>query len=359
MRGSKISRRQLLAGVAGAGATGALVGTGTAALFTDEEGFSARLTAGLFDLVVEHAGGTSTGTVPLVIDAATGSEQLTAQLPGERNNPGYAWLRTVCPEEDLPAFADDIAVTLSYVDCGGDGDTIATGSLAEVAEQLRGGEPLDPRCLGPAEVDPGGQACLSSGGEIDLLLEWDWDLQEDYDGGPQDLVALEFAGLQCRNADGTRNPFPDVATTANCETDDPPTTTERYAVSFCEVYADDGDGCKPVGKLELEDGGYCGQSGISENQIAEGTYDLYTDGDDCEKTGYDMRVTDTETKDGGSETVGLAFELLGPDGSDPTLCEVRIKGSGTVEYDSGFDGNATGGLLYAPEKDGGGSGGQQ
>jgi len=351
MRGNEVSRRQLLTGLAGAGATGALVGTGTASLFTDEEGLRARLTAGAFDLVVERAGETSDGTVPLVIDAPTGSERLTVRLPAERSNPGYAWLRTVCPGANLPPFAEDIAVTLSYVDCG-DGDTIATGSLADVAAQLRGGVPLDPRCLGPDAVAPGGQTCLSSAGEIDLLFEWDWDLTTDYDGGPRELVALEFAGLQCRNVDGTRSPFPDAGTTANCETEGP--SPERHGISFCEVSADLGDGCERVGKIELEADDYCGQTdGVDESYVAEGTYDLCADGDDCVDTGYDLRITDTETKDGGTETVAVALELLDGDGPAPTLCAVRIKGGPeTVVYDSGFDGNATGRLLHAPAKSG-------
>lgn len=355
-----MSRRKLLAGVAGAGATGALLGGGTGALLADEEGFAAGLGAGLFDLRVELDGspaGGANGTAPIVIDEPDGERRLTVGLPGDRNNPGYAWLRTVCPGTALPAFADNVRVTLSYVDCGSGGDVIAEGSLADVADELRGGVPLDPRCLGPDTVAPGGQICLPGEGTIDLLFDWEWNLDEDYDDGPQDLIALQFAGVQCRNVDGTRDPFPDAATTSNCGTDDP--QSDHHGVSYVEIVADTGDGCAVVGKIELEDG-YCGQtSSIGDSYLAEGTYDLYDDGDDCNDTGYDLHVTDTETKDGGSETVGLAFELLDDDGADPTLCEVRIKGSGTVMYDSGFDGNATGGLLYAPEKDGGGSGGSQ
>jgi hypothetical protein len=360
MQGIELTRRELLAGTAGAGGTGVLLGTGTGALLADGELFDGVFASGVLDLAVEWADGEKSsedGLVAIEIDESDGEQLLSVALPGDRNTSGYGWLRTVCPAEPLPTFADDMGVRLSYAGCGGDEVVIADGSAAEVGRQLRSGIPLDPRCVPPDDVTLGEQPCLhpGDGGGVDLLFEWSWDLDADCHAGPLNLFAFDFVAEQCRHDDGTENPFPEPSAVRTCET-----VEERHGISFVEIYADvDGDGCSddadPVGKVELEPRGCYDQPGIEENLIEPGRYDLSEDVDQpCDDTGYDVVVTDTETKDCGTETVGVAFQLV-EDGTDsgPDLCEVRIKGGrDTVVYDSGFVGNATGGLLYAPERSG-------
>lgn len=353
MTGIDLTRRELLLAAGGAGATGAVVGTGAAALIADEELLPSNfLVSGTLDLLVEWGDdNTSEGTAPVVIDSPTGAVTFSVGLPGGRNNPAFGWFRTVCPRSPLPTFADDVHVTLSYVGCDGGDTVIATGSLDEVGNELRGGIPLDPGCTEPDDLSPGDQSCLQPGddGGVDLRFEWDWDLDEDCDTDGQRLLTFQFVGEQCRHDESPESPFPDPGSVPRCVTPD-----ERYAISYVELAADAGDGCELVGKLELEDE-YCGQTGgLGDSFLAPGRYDLYDDGDDCNDTGYDLRVTDTRTKDCGNETVALAFELLDDEGEPhPDLCSVRIKGGpGEAVYDSGFDGNATGGLLYAPKKGG-------
>lgn len=359
-----LSRRELLAGAATGGGLGILLGSGTVAMLSDEESFPDNLlTAGALDLEVvvdveegEEAHSEGIATVPVELDDETraGSATLSVRVPdlSGRNNPAYAWLQLACPPDSPLAAA--LSVTLRY-DCGGGtGDVLASGPLIEVADELRNGVPLSPEC--DAGVPAGGQGCLQPTETLPLVLEWT--LADDYTGQEALSLPVAVVGRQCRHQDGTTNPFT------------PPTVPEcsdadHHAVSFVEIYRCGSDG-GPVfaGKLEL-DGSYCGQDGVDENTVDPGRYDLHGDGDDCTDTGFDVRVTDTETKsDGdGTETAGIAFELL-EDGADdgPELCEVVVAGGpapddpGPAEavYDdpSTFEGNATDGLLFAPETEG-------
>lgn len=210
MKPRKFTRRQLLAGAAGAGGVGAAIGTGTVALLSDESVFiGSEFVVGELDLLVEwdddgNTKNSEDGTASLVIDEGEGEVTFSVALPGERNNPAYGWLRITCPSE-APALAYDLDVTLSYVDCNGTdpSDPIAEGSLLEVANELRNGIPLDSSCNPNAA--PENRDCLSSSDPTKLRLEWE--LQEPYDGDPAPLVDFKFVGRQCRHNDGTENPF--------------------------------------------------------------------------------------------------------------------------------------------------------
>lgn len=210
MTGRELTRRQILAGVAGAGGTGILVGTGTAAVLTDEEVFGNAYVVGAVDLEVDWTGGTfENGTATVEIDAPTGSETLKVQLADledAENNPAYVWLRLTCPgETDLDC---DLEVRLSYV-CSDDttqriapDDGRDFAPLLEVANQLRTGIPLSPTC------DSSEQRCLTPDETIEL--RFDWRLTESYSGGRTTLGGGEglfkFEGEQCRYNNG-ENPF--------------------------------------------------------------------------------------------------------------------------------------------------------
>jgi len=354
----EMTRRRLLAGAVTGGGLGLLIGSGTAAMLADRETFGANLfAAGALDLevtvdVAGGGGGHSEGvaTIPLELDDETtsGSATLTVTLPDPpaENNPAYAWLRTACPEDS--ALADALSVTVRY-DCDGT-EELASGSLIDVANRLRNGVPLSPEC--DADATAGDQGCLQPEQPLRLVIEWE--LADDYAGEETLSLPVAVAGRQCRHRDGTTDPFT------------PPLVEEcvdHHGISFVEIYRCGSDG-EPVvvGKLELED--YCDQDAIGENSLEPGRYDLCKDGGDCVDTGFDVRVTDTVSKvaGDGTETTGIAFELF-EDGTEdgPDLCRVDIAGGSNpgsqgpaeVVYDdaSDFDGNATDGVLYAPEKE--------
>lgn len=331
-----VSRRALLGSLGAVGTAGATLGVGTRALFTDTETLPGSVaSAGRLDLLVSWPDGTSEdGTATLAIDltdGGSGSETISVELPD--SNPGRVWLRTRCPSGP----ADSISGTLSYA-C--DDSVVASGSLLAIANELRNGVHLDPACA----TDDG---CLDGDERLELRFEWEFTPTDDYNGTDPDDVELqvEFHASQCRHDPTPSNPFPEIEP-----------CVEYYGISYVEIYADeDGDGCgddeSPLGKIELDSKGNYEQDGIGDSDIEEGTYDLYVD-EDGEDTGYDIEVTDTVEKDDGEETVAIAFELVDPDGADPELCEVVIKGANETTAYTDFDDNATGGLLYAPVKGG-------
>jgi predicted ribosomally synthesized peptide with SipW-like signal peptide len=335
-----LSRRALLGSLGTVGTAGAVFGTGTSSLFTDREVFGRSVVeAGLLDLLVSWDGGTSEdGDASLTIDLTDGSGSAVVSVAHavEESNPVRVWLRTTCPTGP----ADTVYVTASYV-CSD--EVIASGTLLNVANKLRNGIRLDPDCDTTA-------GCLPSGGELDIEFDWEFVETDDYNGNnPENVeLQLQFRGKQCRN-NTPSNPFPWVE----------PCVT-YYGTSFIQIYDEIDGSCELVGKLELEPSGNYDQDGIGDSYIEPGTYDLYEDdaGDD---TGYDVVVTDTVQKDDGDETIAVEFELVDPDGSDPELCRVDVKGGpgppggdSELTYDTGFDGNATGRLLYAPTKEGSG-----
>lgn len=371
-----MSRRQLLAAMTAVGATGGLVGVSTGASLFDRERLNGTFVAGVVDLGIMHSVNdgperyTDGSTVSLELgELEPGSENgghadLRLVLPdtgsdAAPNNPAYPWFRPSCIDAS-GGLVDDLRVSLQYVDCA-TGDVGAVvfpwGSLRSFVETFREGFALDGRAR--PNRQPGNQACLDD----PLCLRLDYYLASDFEGKGATQVDIDFVAVQCRNHEGTENPF---AGSPGRLCDGP----DYHGVSFIEVWGDIGGTCTKLGKLELS-AAYATNCGavldvtgddgdpsndpdtIGENYIVEGTYDLPVD-DDCEDTGYDLHVTGTATETGGSETVAVAFELLNDDGSaGPDLCTVVVKGgSGTTVYDdpADFDGNATAGLLYAPEE---------
>ena len=338
-----LSRRRVLAALAAAGGTGALAGTGTAAVFRDAERSRASITAGIVDLVVAYDlltgpgadGPDSSGTVDgphvtLPVDSLgpdddAGSMLLTFALPqrGDAvNNPAALWLATDCPVPEATGLGEAIEVTVSYADCGSGTPLarIVSGSLREVADDLRDGRRVDGD---PTTPEPD---CLVD--EVCLLVEYEL---AGYVGTETVEFPLWFAAVQCRHATPT-NPF------AGVDADPCPPG------DLCTC-------CRTLGKLELDSDT---QPGIGDSYVEPGTY-AFTEGD----TDYGIEIYDTADKDAGTETVGVAFRLVNFAGDAvPSLCTVAIKnGPGFEQYDrdddtlvdtAGLPGSDADGLVYAP-----------
>jgi hypothetical protein len=382
-----LSRRQLLAAMTAVGATGGFVGVSTGANLFDRERFDGTFVTGVVDLVV--ASSVDDGPEDLA-DGSRVTLDLGELEPGESghldlrlflpetgsaaspNNPAYPWFLPSCFSA-TGGLADDLRVKLSY-DCeSGMQDKIFDwGSLRDFVAAFRDGAHLDgdgrPSETAP-DGEPGDQAALQD----ELCLRLDYSLRGSYEGQGSVQLDIDFVGRQARNHEGDVNPF-DGRPGQACK---PPEEPNYHGISYIEVYG--GQNCERLGKLELEldENGNprCGDTldvtgdpsndpdTIGENYIVEGTYDLPDE--DCTNSGYDIRITDTATKttdEGAIEVVGVAFEILYGEDTDPgdgtagpDLCKVIIKGGqggGTVPYDdpSDFDGNATNGTLFAQEE---------
>jgi hypothetical protein len=349
--GPDIPRRTLLYGLA-AGGIGAGSGAVTAATLSDTEEFTANLfSSGEVDLETcwENMNDSSSctpddddprielGEVSQMGDG--GSGLIRVELPDDDgNNPAWVCFRTPCPE-GTGGLEEKLNVTVwRDEDCDAmddDSETVlADGSLCEVLKTLHGGILIDgdPSTSDPDPFQPGDEVCLG----------FNWELNTDL--GMQDSVDIDFEF----HATQSRSTTPqDVCSDRTCDvTCDG--GGDGTGISYIEIYTDEGSGCEKRGKIELLDD-YCEESGISENFIGTGIYDLHYD-DDCNDTGYDVEVTDTETKteDGKTETTAVAFEIVDSNGDPVDLCRVDIKGgqSETIYDDSSdFTGNATAGLL--------------
>jgi hypothetical protein len=324
-----ISRRALLGSLGTVGGAGAVFGAGTTSLFIDRELIeTSEVSAGLLDILVSWEDGAQTsedGTATVTFDLSDGSDKniLTVTHTDKRSNPASIWFRPTCPTGP----ADSVNVTATVCDT-----EVGSGSLLHVANDLRNGIRLDTReycgeCIGPDE-------------EIELEIDWEFSASDDYDSQNPDDVELEFhfRAIQCRSNPDPSNPFEEIDPCID--------TTEYHGISYIKVFASLEGECSEIGKLELDN-----------NLIQEGESYEFSEVKQTEYDDYQIEVIDTVTKDDGQEVVAVEFELNDPDGSDPDLCDVHIKGGsgqsggGVIEYTSGFDGNATGRLLYAPEKE--------
>lgn len=354
VHGRTFARRQVLAGLVGVGGLGALTGAGTAALLSDRDGFTGLLESGGLDLTVAWTaptgGGSSNGPFVLDLDLTPADSsghaviELTLADTGPDQNPGYLWLRTECPTP-VSELSEELDVELWYADGDGDrsgSDPILSGSLGEFAEAGLAGLALD--AAGDVDATETGRACLDPGQTRHLRFEWSL---AGYTGADTATTAnITFAAVQCRHTTGTENPFPTPSVLECGRYTTPTPSTPRYAVSHISVYAYDGEACVFLGKLDDVEG---------DLDVGE-SYDI---GDmDGADTGYDLVVLDTVENDEG-EVTEVAFEVVDPTGDDPELCRVLIKGArGTETYDESYlTGNATDGLLGAPEKNDGGRGG--
>ncbi|MEF8887946.1 MAG: hypothetical protein V5A30_09080 [Haloarculaceae archaeon] len=234
MGDNQLSRRKVLGALATAGGAGAIVGTGTGALFSDEETFTddgiraSTSVAGVVDLELE---------VDVLGDGTGVIYDLT--LPGDvNNNPSYIWFRTGCPDPLELGCATEIEVRIDC-DGGGDADTVVASGLArDVLNALRNGTLL---CGGDA-------ACLELGETRTLEIEITDNPGSGYDGpdGPLEFD-LEFYGEQCRYNTGTENPFDDPGECEECPESD------AGSVSWIAFCAEDADDPVPTDNTELTD----------------------------------------------------------------------------------------------------------
>jgi len=329
-----LSRRGLLGALA-MGSVGSLAGHNAVALLSDRESVANDLTTGLVDIVVEYwrdlgpdgpdltaPDGVGDGTtlashVEAIPTGEPVRDLFRVSLPqgrGAINNPARIWLRADCP--DTTTLGELLRVRLSYSDAdGAAGSTIVTGSLREVADELRAGIHLsqDP------PMDDGG--CLTD--ELFVLAEYELAA---YVGSESVALPLDIRAVQCRNTDGTHNPF-GASDAEPC----PP----GYSCDCCWM----------IGKVEIE----------AELEVGE-TYSF-----DEGLAGYGIEVTATDG-DG-----GVAFTLT-TDEETPLLplCAVDVKG-GSEPYEHyprsadtfGFDTTAldgtTDGLVYTPVNDNNGT----
>jgi hypothetical protein len=210
-----ISRRELLAGLTGVGAAGALTGLGTGALLSDTEGLAAGLSGGALDLEVTWSypgsgASDSDASLARVPTTEAGTERtvdITVDLPQgatDFNNAAFVWVRLLCPEEsDIPA--DDVRVELSYA--GGDLDGQSVLGPATLADLLSA-ETRDSALAGLPLRATADDACLDTrdgGDPIRLALHIA--VAEEYVGETAFHLPFEFVGHQCRHATATENPF--------------------------------------------------------------------------------------------------------------------------------------------------------
>lgn len=231
----ELTRRKLLAGAAGAGGLGALVGPGTASLFSDtERAQGSSLQSGQLDLLVSwETGDGSTGTsengrlpdtLELTSEDSSGTIDLTLSLPPDdgANNAALVWVGTDCPADtDLHR---DIEVELRLRYC--DDCLLYEGSLWGLVQ----GVFVDPTGLHP-NLDDG---CLVPGRQLPLELEISVD---DFEGTGDVEIPLRFIGTQCRNARHQTNPF--VPLDEECTPPPDGSTRGIGAVAFCSQAGED------------------------------------------------------------------------------------------------------------------------
>lgn len=319
MEGGDLSRRKVIAAIGAAGSTGLFLGTGSGSVFADEESFLDNIfAAGSLDMAVtwevdgetRSSEGDASFAIELSRDDRSGSEAFTVTLPDDgSNNAAYGWLRMTCP---APTDLNDaLRLTLRY-DCGDEG-VIQAGTLLEVADALRDGVALDAGCN--TFVQPGSQRCLQPGDTIDLRLEWA--LDDDYTGKAETSLSLEFAGRQCRNQDGTTNPFPAVEP---CEGD------EGQAISwvaFCAVegttlsddelsFTVDGDTLvlesAPAEKLAAVVLKYGSEIRVFDDPGTSGTFTTTSGGTVYQRSGNTYGETDRTDREPCPGTCGLKYE---------------------------------------------------
>ena len=190
-----LSRRQILTGVVAAGGAGALGGRGTTALLSDRETFTNNSI---------QASASTAGTVEIEVDVDSINNALgivySINLPeGANNNPSYIWVQVIeCPTPT--GNLENIDVELR-VECESQSSSyiVATGSLLEVVNELRGAGGKQLLCS-----DTEAQRCFEPGGDVDVVLE-----VTNVDGDITNKIEFEFEfyGEQCRYNLGSESPY--------------------------------------------------------------------------------------------------------------------------------------------------------
>lgn len=325
MSDKPLSRRQVLGALATTGSAGALVGTGTGALFTDEETFTdngiraSESVAGVVDMEV-------TDTVP---DDGNGVTYDITIPDAENNNPAYLWFRTGCPGEGELELACATSITVE-VECDGE-TTVASGSARDVLDTLQNGTLL---CGGDA-------ACLEPGETRTLEIKITG--VDEYDGDEETLTLdLEFYGEQCRYDTGAENPFDESGGCEEC----PEPGADRQAISYIEFCAE-GASDAPEPTLTVNatnnDGETTSVNWTVENGV-DVDYVVVKSGEEIPYTVYKYSSgtqSGTATVGGSEKFTGGAGKVSGysgPGGANQNACQFAKDAVG----DSGqFDGGST------------------
>ncbi|MEF8882003.1 MAG: hypothetical protein V5A34_05705 [Halapricum sp.] len=196
-----LTRRRILATVAGVGVLGAVSGSGARAYYTDRSAVPAALAAAALELTACVEDGSDCRPVdaaridlPIDLDEAPeGHARIRIDFPADvSTTPGYLWLRSSCPDGTC-GLERALEVTVrADADCdsqaGTDASLLASGSLCSVLETLGSGV-----LLGDDPFEPGARVCLDvewslgaicSVESIDVGLEL-FAHQAAHSGGPQ------------------------------------------------------------------------------------------------------------------------------------------------------------------------------
>lgn len=291
-----VSRRGLLLGLTAAGAAGSLIGVGTAAFMRDRIDIPGnRFTAGELDISGEWVDGDDAVSLDLTGIAAGETRAGTVEV-ALTGNPAWLWFGSTCPNPE--AGIEDALYAQVYVDEDCDGSRTPlfadATTLREVLEVLSDGTMLT---TGP--MQPGGAVCLEF--RVTMPSDLNGVKRNDLSG---DTVRVEFSFLaeqQRHNADFT-NPF--------AGTDCGGTVTPG---GDCV--------CTVLGRYEIP----------QDEAIAVGDELVLVDGED-EATAYSLRVdavTRADDADDGSELVGVAATLVGPESR--LVCAVDVKAGQTTD----------------------------
>lgn len=302
--GVPVSRRQLLAGVVGVGALGAvgsLSGARTQAYLSATESFSGAVVAGDLSIDIGCTGCTEdNGIVSFTIDDIQPGDRIAKTLTVTvGSNPGRLWVATDCPEP-ADVLAQALRVELrSRIDgytrslYGGDGTKTLSDLRTTAINGLAIESQTETGCLDPAQS-----------AEIELRLRLPPGTSESLADQSTQLRLL-FAAEQCRHnsAQTASNPFAIIDRCAPIKSCPP----ENCTLSLGKV--DISDGMMPI---EIGD-----------------TLEL-------DNSSYKLIIEDVEQKDNDTETVAVQFTIDSTNGHPtPSLCGVDIKGGGRPTQQGG------------------------
>lgn len=221
----RLTRRGILAGVAGAAGVGLAGGAGTRAFLRDTETVPGSVLGNPYEgarVALRLRCGESNACTPAedgdgvsfsfegVEPGAEGSTVVCPGLDGA-SEPAWLWLSTAPRADALPLLAEELAVTLAHAD----GTPVPVPEGADIdetdAEEIPLGTFLDAFAAGTAVpgVDGPGEA-FAPGEERCLELSWSLPEAPDPDVSGQSVeFALRFAAVQYRADADPRNPWND------------------------------------------------------------------------------------------------------------------------------------------------------
>lgn len=379
-----LTRRHVLAGLAGAGALGSGAGAFTAATLGDRELLPIGTTAGAAgisvdcdaaDCVVEN------GVLQFAIDVAPGETQRRSFTLAVDDNPVRVWARTECPPEpdddgdhgspddwpwhgrrgehsrggeppeirppDRPPSANESVVRVPEAPRPTFGGGWSRPSLVDVLKlRLSIANPCGSAGTRLYPEESGGpwgtlrdfQTAFADGRRLDadepcfesddgVCLELEYRLPWRYAFAGRDDEAdleLELYAEQCRHVDESSVGSPFEPAGCGSEPDPDPDPDPDPEPGRCPD-------CSKLGKLEVQG-----------DRLETAVYafdELYGQFEDDDHD-YELDVLDVTNKDGGAETVCVEFALLRDGEETLEMCKVKLKG-GWEEWFEELDPPAT------------------